>query len=89
MIALHALRNGLLPVATILGPTLGTLLSGSVVIEQVFSWPGMGRMTFSAAIQRDYPTVLGAVMFFSLLTIMGNLLSDILYGVVDPRVRLS
>jgi peptide/nickel transport system permease protein len=49
----------------------------------------MGRLTFSAAVQRDYPTVLGAVMFFSLLTILGNLLSDILYGVVDPRVRLA
>ena len=85
----HALGNALIPLMTTLGPAIFGVLGGAVVIETVFSWPGMGRMTFSAAVQRDYPTVLGAVMFFSLLTILGNLLSDILYGVVDPRVRLS
>ena len=74
---------------TTLGPAIFGVLSGAVIVETIFSWPGMGRMTFSAAVQRDYPTVLGAVMFFSLLPIMGNLLFDILYGVVDPRVRLS
>ena len=85
----HALGNALIPLMTTLGPAIFGVLSGAVIVETIFSWPGMGRMTFSAAVQRDYPTVLGAVMFFSLLTIMGNLLSDILYGVVDPRVRLS
>lgn len=85
----HAFLNALIPLMTILGPAIFGVLSGAVIVETVFSWPGMGRMTFSAAVQRDYPTVLGAVMFFSLLTILGNLLSDILYGVVDPRVRLS
>ena len=85
----HALRNALIPLMTILGPAMLGVLSGAVIIETIFSWPGMGRMTFSAAVQRDYPTVLGAVMFFSILTILGNLLSDILYGVVDPRVRLA
>lgn len=85
----HALRNALIPLMTILGPAILGILSGAVVTETVFSWPGTGRLTFSAAVQRDYPTVLGAVMFFSLLTILGNLLSDILYGVVDPRVRLA
>ena len=85
----HALGNALIPLMTALGPAIFGVLSGAVIVETIFSWPGMGRMTFSAAVQRDYPTVLGAVMFFSLLTIMGNLLSDILYGVVDPRVRLS
>ena len=85
---IHALRNALIPLMTILGPTIFGVLTGAVIVETIFSWPGMGRMTFSAAVQRDYPTVLGAVMFFSLLTILGNLLSDILYGVVDPRVRL-
>ncbi|MDE0198310.1 MAG: ABC transporter permease [Caldilineaceae bacterium] len=84
----HALRNALIPLMTILGPTIFGVLTGAVIVETIFSWPGMGRMTFSAAVQRDYPTVLGAVMFFSLLTILGNLLSDVLYGVVDPRVRL-
>ena len=85
----HALGNALIPLMTTLGPAIFGILSGAVIVETIFSWPGMGRMTFSAAVQRDYPTVLGAVMFFSLLTILGNLLSDILYGVVDPRVRLS
>ena len=86
---IHALRNALIPLMTILGPAILGILSGAVITETVFSWPGTGRLTFSAAVQRDYPTVLGAVMFFSLLTILGNLLSDILYGVVDPRVRLA
>lgn len=85
----HALRNALIPLMTILGPSIAGVLTGAVITETIFSWPGMGRLTFSAAVQRDYPMVLGAVMFFSLLTILGNLLSDILYGVVDPRVRLS
>ncbi|MGB5048308.1 MAG: ABC transporter permease, partial [Caldilineaceae bacterium] len=85
----HALRNALIPLMTILGPSIAGVLTGAVITETIFSWPGMGRLTFSAAVQRDYPMVLGAVMFFSILTILGNLLSDILYGVVDPRVRLS
>jgi len=85
----HALRNALLPLMTVLGPAILGVIGGAVVIETVFSWPGMGRLTLSAALQRDYPMVMGAVMFFSALTIIGNLLSDILYGVVDPRVRLK
>ena len=85
----HVLRNAALPIVTIVGLSLGNLLSGAVIVETIFAWPGMGRLAFSAAIQRDYPTVLGTVMFFSVLTIMGNLLSDIFYGIVDPRVRLA
>ena len=85
----HALRNALIPMMTILGPAILGVLTGAVVVETVFAWPGMGRLTLNAAFQRDYPMVLGAVMFFSLLVILGNLLSDILYGLVDPRVRLS
>ncbi len=86
---IHALRNALIPMMTILGPAILGVLTGAVVVETVFAWPGMGRLTLNAAFQRDYPMVLGAVMFFSLLVILGNLLSDILYGIVDPRVRLS
>jgi peptide/nickel transport system permease protein len=86
---IHATRNALIPLMTILGPAITGVLTGAVIIETIFAWPGMGRLTFSAALERDYPTVLGAVMLFSVLTIVGNLLSDILYGVVDPRVRLS
>lgn len=86
---IHALRNALIPLMTILGPSITGVLTGAVITETIFSWPGMGRLAFSAAVQRDFPTVLGTVMFFAVLTIVGNLLSDILYGVVDPRVRLA
>lgn len=86
---LHAFRNALIPLMTVLGPAILGVLGGAIVTETVFAWPGMGRLTFNAALQRDYPLVLGATMFFATLVILGNLLSDILYGVVDPRVRLS
>jgi ABC-type dipeptide/oligopeptide/nickel transport system permease component len=85
----HALRNALIPLMTFLGPAIAGLLAGAVITETIFAWPGIGRLVFSAAIQRDYPVVLGTVMIASFLVILGNLLSDILYGVVDPRVRLS
>jgi peptide/nickel transport system permease protein len=85
----HATRNALIPLATILGPAIAGLLAGAVITETIFAWPGMGRLTFDAAIQRDYPVVLGNVMIASVLVILGNLFSDILYGVIDPRVRLS
>jgi peptide/nickel transport system permease protein len=85
----HAFRNSLIPLMTLLGPAILGVLAGAVVTETVFAWPGMGRLTINAVFQRDYPLVLGAVMVFSFLTILGNLLSDILYGVVDPRVRLK
>jgi peptide/nickel transport system permease protein len=86
---LHALRNALIPLMTILGPAIVGVLSGALVTETVFGWPGMGRMTVAAVGQNDYPMVLGAGMFFAALTIIGNLLSDIFYGIVDPRVRLG
>jgi peptide/nickel transport system permease protein len=85
----HALRNALIPLMTILGPAIVGVLAGAVVTETIFSWPGMGRLTVNAVFQKDYPLVLGAGMFFAVLTILGNLLSDIFYGLVDPRVRLS
>jgi peptide/nickel transport system permease protein len=85
----HATRNALLPVATFLGPAVGTLLSGAVIIEQVFDWPGMGRLTFNAVFQRDYPLVMGSVVVASILFILGVILSDILYVILDPRIRLK
>ncbi len=84
----HVLRNALMPLATVLGPSIFGIIGGALVLESIFAWPGMGRLTYFAAIQRDYPTIMGAVMFFSLLTILGYLLSDILYAIVDPRIRL-
>lgn len=85
----HGVRNALLPVATFIGPALGGLLGGAVIIEQVFSWPGMGRLVVNAVFQRDYPLVMGSVVFGAILFIIGVLISDILYGLLDPRVRFN
>lgn len=86
---LHALRNSLIPLMTVLGPAIVGVLGGAVVTETIFAWQGMGRLTVNAVFQRDFPIVLGSGMVFALLTIIGNLLSDIFYAVADPRVRLS
>ncbi len=85
----HAFRNTLIPLVTLVGLTLPGLLSGSVIIEQIFSWPGMGRLFFESILERDYPTIMGLTMMFSVLTLAGQLLADVLYAVVDPRVRLE
>ena len=83
----HAARNALIPVATFIGPAIGTLLSGAVIIEQVFDWPGMGRMVVNAVFARDYPLVMGSIVIASALFIVGLILSDIFYGLLDPRIR--
>lgn len=83
----HALRNALIPVATFIGTSLGTLLSGAVVVEQVFDWPGMGQMVVNAVFNRDYPLVMGSVVIVSIMFILGVILSDILYALLDPRIR--
>ncbi len=85
----HALRNALMPLMTVLGPAIVGVLAGAVVVETIFAWPGMGRLTINAVYQQDYPMVLGAGLFFAALTIIGYLLTDIFYAMVDPRVRLS
>ncbi len=82
----HAFRNTLIPLVTLIGLTLPSLLSGAVILEQIFAWPGMGRLFFEAIGQRDYDTVMGLVLMFSALTLLGQLLADVLYAVVDPRV---
>jgi len=83
----HALRNGLIPVVTLFGLYFPFLLSGTVFIEYVFSWPGMGKLVVDAIIQRDYPVVLAGTFLFGGMVVLGNLLADLLYGVVDPRIR--
>jgi peptide/nickel transport system permease protein len=83
----HALRNALIPLMTMLGPTLVGLLSSGVLFEVTFSWPGLGRMAVDAAFQRDFPVLMGLATIFSFLGILANLLSDVAYGWVDPRVR--
>ena len=85
----HALRNGLLPVATFLGPAIGTVLAGAVIIEQVFAWPGMGKLIIDAVFARDYPVVMGSVVIASVMFIVGVLLSDVMYVILDPRIRLE
>jgi len=83
----HVLRNGLVPVVTVLGLQLGALLSGAMVTETIFSWPGIGRLTLQAINSRDYPLVQGCFLTIAVTYIVVNLITDLLYSVVDPRVR--
>lgn len=85
----HAFRNTLIPFVTLLGLTLPALLSGAVILEMIFSWPGMGQLFFQSITRRDYPVIMGLTLMFSVLTLLGQLLADILYSVVDPRVTYS
>ncbi len=85
----HAFRNTLIPLVTLLGLSLPALLGGSVIVEQIFTWPGMGRLFFESLRERDYPTIMGLTLLFSVLTLTGQLLADILYAWVDPRVSLD
>lgn len=89
VIIVHALRNAWMPVVTMMGLEFGFLLSGVVVVETVFSWPGVGRLVFNAINQRDIPLVQASVILFSLIFIGLNLLVDLLYARLDPRVRLN
>jgi ABC-type dipeptide/oligopeptide/nickel transport system permease component len=83
----HALRNGLLPVITILGLQAGALLAGAIITETVFAWPGLGRLTVQAINARDYPLLQGCILTISLSYILINLLTDAIYSLVDPRIR--
>ena len=85
----HALRNALIPVVTALGGILAGLVGGALVIEQVFSWPGVGQFTFQAAIAKDYPIVQAGVMFTSTLLVISYLLRDLTYAIVDPRIKVG
>lgn len=85
----HAVRSALIPVVTMLGIIIGETLSGAVIIETIFSWPGVGRVTVQAIQTRDFAVVMAAVAVFSVLFVVINLLVDLLYSILDPRVRLS
>jgi peptide/nickel transport system permease protein len=85
----HALRNALLPFVTMFGFLLPGLVGGSVIFEQIFAWPGIGRLGYDAILARDFPVILTINFIVALLTLVGTLLSDILYAVVDPRIRLE
>lgn len=85
----HAMRNALIPVVTLLGLYLPFLVSGAVFVETIFAWPGMGRLIVGAIFQRDYPVVLASAFVLSIMVILGNLIADVLYSVIDPRVRVA
>jgi peptide/nickel transport system permease protein len=83
----HALRNAMIPIITLLGLYLPILLSGSVLVETIFGWPGMGRLIVDAIFQRDYPLIMATSFVAAAMVVFGNLLADVLYAVVDPRIR--
>lgn len=89
VIVRHALRNGMIPVVTVIGLTLATIIGGSVIFEQIFSLPGMGRYLILSVNQRDYPAIQGVVLLFSLVVVLANLLTDLCYGLLDPRIRYA
>ena len=87
VIVMHALRNALIPVVTVVGLQVGTLLAGAVLTETLFSWPGVGKWLIDAISRRDYPVVQGGILLIATLVIVVNLLVDLLYGVLNPRIR--
>jgi peptide/nickel transport system permease protein len=89
VVYLHGLRNALIPLITLVGLELPGLVSGGLVVEVVFGWPGIGRLAFERALQYDYTTVMGVTFFATLLVVAGNLLADVLYAVLDPRIRYA
>jgi peptide/nickel transport system permease protein len=89
VIGKHALRNALLPIVTILGLSLPTLIGGSVIVESIFAIPGMGQLMVQAAFERDYPVLMGNLVVVSSLTLLANLTADLTYSLVDPRIRVG
>jgi peptide/nickel transport system permease protein len=83
----HALRNAVLPVVTFAGLQFSQLFSGAVLVEAVFSWPGMGSLAFDSILRRDSPTLLGILFFSALIVIVVNILTDLSYRLIDPRIR--
>ncbi len=85
----HALRNALVPIVTVIGMEIPVLFGGAIIIEQVFSWPGLGLMTMSAISNRDYPVIMGVCLLSAVVVLVGNLITDILYALVDPTIQLQ
>ncbi|CAN0127457.1 unnamed protein product [Chrysoparadoxa australica] len=85
----HALRNAILPVITLAGMQFGNLISGAVLVETVFSWPGLGTLAYDSILARDYPTVLGLLLISSIVVITANFLTDLCYRLADPRIKKS
>ncbi|MCC6793372.1 MAG: ABC transporter permease [Thermomicrobiales bacterium] len=87
VIGRHAFRNALLPVVTIIGANLAYLLGGAVFIESIFGWPGLGRLFLEGVGQRDYPLIMGMTLFLAIMILLANLITDVVYALVDPRIR--
>lgn len=85
----HAFRNALVPIITVVGMQIPVLFGGAVIVEQVFSWPGLGLMTMSAIISRDYPVIMGVCLLSAIVVLAANLVTDILYALADPRIQLD
>ncbi|MBC7959520.1 MAG: ABC transporter permease, partial [Vallitaleaceae bacterium] len=83
----HALRNAMVSVVTIIGMQIPILFGGAVIVEQVFSWPGLGLMTMSAIIDRDYPVIMGVCLLSAIVVLLANLITDLLYAAVDPTIQ--
>lgn len=89
VVMVHSLKNALIPVITVIGTQLAVVITGSVVVEQIFNLRGAGQLTYTAILQRDYPQVQTNVLVFAVVLVVGNLLTDLVYGVVDPRIRFA
>ncbi len=87
VIGKHALRNTLIPIVTVVGLQFGNLFAGAVLVETVFSWPGMGRLVFESILRRDYPTLMAVLFFSAMMVMVANILTDIVYRLIDPRIR--
>lgn len=83
----HALRNAVLPVVTVLGLQFGNVIAGAILVETVFNWPGLGRLAFESVLRRDYPTILGVLLFSAIVVVVMNYLTDVAYRLIDPRIR--
>jgi peptide/nickel transport system permease protein len=82
----HGLRNALIPVVTLVGLALPALVGGAVIVETVFAWPGLGRLAVDSVFKRDYPVIMGIQMIIAAVIVLANLLTDLLYSILDPRV---
>ena len=85
----HALRNAVLPVITVLGLQFGNVLAGAILVETVFNWPGLGRLAFESVLRRDYPTILGLLLFSSIVVVVMNQITDLCYRLIDPRIKTA
>jgi dipeptide transport system permease protein len=87
VIGIHALRNAMIPVITTIGLQVGTLVAGAILTETIFSWPGIGKWMVDSIFRRDYPSVQGGLLLIAVMVMVVNLIVDVLYGVINPRIR--